>query len=386
MGDTKAKFTDTRTGFIDILMCRYEDEHLALWMKIVFCFIWIVSIPNGLIYGVDTDYIMALFSIILMLLLNIAVSRKNYRTWVDVAAFIIIAIPVFFVYYHACIGYFSVFFPLFFSSVAVFILGIRNSFFINIICSVIILICSRTYGKMSVRHIYGDNVTLRFPYIYVCIILISYCLMYAIQKYWVDKRRRKQILQIRIEEENKHLHAMSMRIMDTMTNALDAKISGEKEHCVRVAGYCRQIAQMKKLDEKMCEYAYSAGLLHEIGMVGIPDRLIRKDSLTDDEYTVYQTYVTKGYEILSTLQVEDTINVAQAVKYHRECFDGTGFVEGLKGNEIPVIARILSVADYADRHVMRGETPEKIISDIKYMEGTRFEPGISLYISKVLME
>lgn len=114
MGDTKAKFTDTRTGFIDILMCRYEDERLALWMKIVFCFIWIVSIPNGLIYGVDTDYIMALFSIILMLLLNIAVSRKNYRTWVDVAAFIIIAIPVFFVYYHACIGYFSVFFPLFF--------------------------------------------------------------------------------------------------------------------------------------------------------------------------------------------------------------------------------------------------------------------------------
>ena len=68
MGDTKAKFTDTRTGFIDILMCRYEDEHLALWMKIVFCFIWIISIPNGLIYGVDTDYIMALFSIILILL------------------------------------------------------------------------------------------------------------------------------------------------------------------------------------------------------------------------------------------------------------------------------------------------------------------------------
>ena len=137
------------------------------------------------------------------------------------------------------------------------------------------------------------NVTLRFPYIYVCIILISYCLMYAIQKYWVDKRRRKQILQIRIEEENKHLHAMYMRIMDTMTNALDAKISGEKEHCVRVACYCRQIAQMKKLDEKMCKYAYSAGLLHEIGMVGIPDRLIRKDRLTDDEYTVYQTYVKK---------------------------------------------------------------------------------------------
>ena len=51
-----------------------------------------------------------------------------------------------------------------------------------------------------------------------------------------------------------------------------------------------------------------------------------------------------------------------------------------------MLARILSVADYADRHVMRGETPEKIISDIKYMEGTRFEPGISLYISKVLME
>ena len=310
---------------------------------------------------------------------------KNVYRVCRIAAVILLVLAVPIIFMGANDG-FSLLWYLLLPVITLILLGIRNSFFINIICSVIILICSRTYGKMSVRHIYGDNVTLRFPYIYVCIILISYCLMYAIQKYWVDKRRRKQILQIRIEEENKHLHAMSMRIMDTMTNALDAKISGEKEHCVRVAGYCRQIAQMKKLDEKMCEYAYSAGLLHEIGMVGIPDRLIRKDSLTDDEYTVYQTYVTKGYEILSTLQVEDTINVAQAVKYHRECFDGTGFVEGLKGNEIPVLARILSVADYADRHVMRGETPEKIISDIKYMEGTRFEPGISLYISKVLME
>ncbi len=97
---------------------------------------------------------MALFSIILMLLLNIAVSRKNYRTWVDVAAFIIIAIPVFFCILPCVYRIFQRIFSTVFSSVAVFILGIRNSFFINIICSVIIYMFKRHMEDVSKTYIW----------------------------------------------------------------------------------------------------------------------------------------------------------------------------------------------------------------------------------------
>jgi HD-GYP domain-containing protein (c-di-GMP phosphodiesterase class II) len=92
--------------------------------------------------------------------------------------------------------------------------------------------------------------------------------------------------------------SMSMKVIDTMSKALAAKIPGEEEHCNNVAEYSRSIAQRMNLDKKSCDDAYKAGLLHEIGMIGIPDALINRVDLTDDEYEIFKTYVSKGIRLL----------------------------------------------------------------------------------------
>ena len=97
------------------------------------------------------------------------------------------------------------------------------------------------------------------------------------------------------------------------------------------------------LDETACTNAYYAGLLHEVGAVGLPDEIIQKSSLTEEQYEIYQTYVSRGYRIIRELQIAD--EVAEAVRYHRGNYDGSGYPSNLAGKEIPIGARILRVCD-----------------------------------------
>lgn len=170
------------------------------------------------------------------------------------------------------------------------------------------------------------------------------------------------------------LESMSMKVINTMSKALAAKIPGEEEHCNNVAEYSRSIAQRMNLDKKSCDDAYKAGLLHEIGMIGIPDALINKAGLTDDEYEIFKTYVSKGYQIINMLQTDESQRIAQAVRYHRENYDGSGFNEGISGDDIPLLARIVAIADYADRHIGRNEDISDIRDNIERMADTVFDP------------
>ncbi len=274
----------------EVIMCPYEDKSLAFWIKVVFGFIWAISIPNGIVYGAPDDYIISLIIMVTVLFINIMVSRFYYRTWIDAIVCIILSIPVFYVYYHASIGYFSVMFSMIFACGIVFVLGIRNSIVLNFVFLIMVIVCFRLNVAMSAKFIYGDNITLRFPYLFICFVLISYCLMYIIQRYWVEKRKRNQILEERVHDEKKKLESMSMKVIDIMSKALAAKIPREEEHCNNVAEYSRSIAQRMNLDKKSCDDAYKAGLLHEIGMIGIPDALINRVDLTDDEYEIFKTY------------------------------------------------------------------------------------------------
>ncbi len=365
-------------------MCPYEDMSLAFWIKIVFGFIWAISIPNGIMYGAPKDYIITLSIMVTILLINIIVSLFYYRTWIDAIVCVILSIPVFYVYYHASIGYFSVMFSLIFACGIVFMLGIRNSIVLNFLYLIMVIVCFRLNVTVSAKFIYGDTIALRFPYLFICFVLISYCLMYIIQRYWVDKRKRNQILEERVKSERKKLETMSMKVIETMSKALAAKIPGEEEHCNNVAEYSKRIAKKMNLDKETCNDAYKAGLLHEIGMIGIPDDLINKADLTDEEYELFKTYVSKGYQIINMLQTDESLRIAQAVKYHRENYDGSGFNEGISGDNIPLLARIIAIADYTDRHIGRNEDIQDIRDNIKKMSGTVFDPSCARIMIEIL--
>lgn len=373
-------------SYREILLCPYEDKMLALWVKLAFWLVWLINIPAGIIYGASFQYIAYVLSIVFAIGINIAISAKNYNIWIDFITLALVSIQVYGIFFSAYIKAFSVMYPVFFSCSVVFILGIKYSFFINFVCTSSIIYCCRINKNHMMIDMYGENVVLRLPYLFICMLLIIYCLMFIIQKNWIEKNRRKQVLESRISEENTRLENMSMKVMNTMVRALGAKIQGEEEHLRQVAEYAKQIAHYKGLDEKMCSNAYSAGLLHEIGMVGIPDALIEKEKLTEEEYAVFKTYVDKSYAIIIMLRSSSAESIAEAVHYHRESYDGNGYPDKLKGEDIPLLARILAVADYADRHLRRGEVRESVIEKINALSGVRFEPKDAQIMIDILRE
>lgn len=373
-------------SYREILLCPYEDKMLALWVKLAFWLVWLINIPAGIIYGASFQYIAYVLSIVFAIGINIAISAKNYNIWIDFITLALVSIPVYGIFFSAYIKAFSVMYPVFFSFSVVFILGIKYSFFINFVCTSSIIYCCRINKNHMMIDMYGENVVLRLPYLFICMLLIIYCLMFIIQKKWIEKNRRKQVLESRISEENTRLENVSMKVMSTMVRALGAKIQGEEEHLRQVAEYARQIAHYKGLEEKMCSNAYSAGLLHEIGMVGIPDALIEKEKLTEEEYAIFKTYVDKSYAIIIMLRSSSAESIAEAVHYHRESYDGNGYPDKLKGEDIPLLARILAVADYADRHLRRGEVRESVIEKINALSGVRFEPKDAQIMIDILRE
>lgn len=375
---------DKISVFMEVLMCPYEDQILASNMKVAFYLLCAANQLIGLFMSDGYDYIIDMTFLVFLLFFNIIISKKYKNLWVDVITFWIMFIPIYRIFCDGCTGEFTIILLIMYGCSAVFTLGIRDSFLINLANLAVIFIHFRFYLNSPVRKVYGENIALRFPYLYICIILIVYCLMYLIQCYWVQKKKYSHILKERVAIELKKMDEISMRVLNTMVCALDAKILGKEEHSKAVAGYARDIAEFMELDETQCEDVYIAGLLHEIGMIGIPDRLIKRKDLSESEFKIYQTYVMKSYQIIDTLQTEKMKNVAEIVLYHRENYDGTGYPGGFSGNDIPLLSRILMLADYVSRYIQSGCDVDTIIRDIKSLSGEKFDPDIAEIMIELL--
>jgi HD-GYP domain-containing protein (c-di-GMP phosphodiesterase class II) len=133
----------------------------------------------------------------------------------------------------------------------------------------------------------------------------------------------------------------------SLTAAIDAKDSYTFGHSERVARIAVELGSELKLDEEQLSDIYLAGLLHDIGKIGIPDAVLcKKEPLTPEEFEQIKQHVTIGYKILADLRPIRHLLVG--VLYHHERYDGAGYPEGLKGESIPLLARILAVADSYD--------------------------------------
>lgn len=345
-----------------------------MWMKNVLVLILLLNFCAGLFYPMEHKRtVLRMFLAMLVLLsANCVISRRKNVPWLDTVTFLLMLMPNLHLFSDGNMGYFSVFYILLFSVSVIFILGIRTSLVFNAISVIYMMIQVRGTRLEYFTQFYDKNLLLRFPYLYLCMIGIAYIIMFSIQRYWVEKEKNRQILEHRIHMEKQKLADMSMNIITAMYSALSAKIPEIDCHCEQTAAYSREIAKQMGLDEATCTNAYYAGLLHEVGAVGLPDEVIQKPSLTDEQYEIYQTYVSRGYKIIRELQIAD--EVAEAVLYHRENYDGSGYLEGRAGTQIPILSRILSVADYTDRHARGGESAEEISEKLEERKGTRFDP------------
>lgn len=162
-----------------------------------------------------------------------------------------------------------------------------------------------------------------------------------------------------------------------LAEAIDAKDKHTNGHSRRVAELSAKIAEKAGKDKEYCEEIYMIGLLHDVGKIGIPNTIINKNGkLTDEEYEIIKTHPVKGKEILSKISISPNLPIG--ANYHHERYDGKGYPEGLKGQEIPELARIIAVADtydaMASRRSYRNSLPmEKIRNELIKGMGTQFD-------------
>lgn len=134
---------------------------------------------------------------------------------------------------------------------------------------------------------------------------------------------------------------------EALANAIDAKDNYTHGHSARVAVISRMIAHEAGMTDEDCEQVYFAALLHDVGKIGVPDEVINKTgALTDEEFELIKIHPVLGYQILSSIKQSPYLSVG--ARYHHERYDGKGYPDGLKGNQIPQIARIIAVADAFD--------------------------------------
>lgn len=153
-------------------------------------------------------------------------------------------------------------------------------------------------------------------------------------------------------------------------------------HVMRVAEYARAIARAHGLSDKMCEAIYRASPLHDTGKIAVPDSVLKKPGpLNTAEWKIMKSHSEIGYRILKRGKSEVFQLAAEIALHHHERWDGTGYPHGLRGEEIPLPARITSVADVfdslmSDRFYKSGWGFDETVDHIKANSGTMFDPFV----------
>lgn len=178
--------------------------------------------------------------------------------------------------------------------------------------------------------------------------------------------------------------------MKTFVNFIDAKDEYTRGHSTRVAEYSRIIAQRLGYDKQFQQDMYYMGLMHDIGKLTIPDNILNKTGhLTDEEWAIIQMHTENGVKLLQNFTIIPEIK--DAVLYHHERYDGKGYLAHLKGDEIPLCARIICVADSYDamsttRCYRLKYSRERIIQEFERCAGKQFDPIIAQIMIDILKE
>ena len=226
--------------------------------------------------------------------------------------------------------------------------------------------------------------------VYLCIgfvvLLITTITQTLIEEFERTKQRAKQEmfqseLEKKVAEQTVELNELFIQTVTALSEAVDAKDRYTSGHSKRVAEYSRMIAARMGKSKEEQEEIFRAGLLHDVGKIRVPVDIINKaGKLTDEEYNTIKLHPVTGYHILRG--ISGNSDIAIAAKYHHERYDGKGYPNGLIGNVIPEVARILGVADSYDamtsNRSYRKALPQDVVrEEIVKGKGTQFDPDIA---------
>lgn len=187
-------------------------------------------------------------------------------------------------------------------------------------------------------------------------------------------------LQLRLDEKTREVELLTIESIATVANTIDAKDDYTRGHSFRVAAYSEALAGRLGWSEEDMKNIHYVALLHDIGKIGVPDSVLNKPfKLTDVEFEMIKNHTIMGAEILNDVRMIPNLSIG--AKYHHERYDGKGYPEGLKGEEIPLVARIIGIVDSYDamtsNRVYRKRLQDEIVRDeLIKGKGTQFDPNL----------
>lgn len=173
---------------------------------------------------------------------------------------------------------------------------------------------------------------------------------------------------------------VSLSVIESLSKALDAKDSYTSGHVSRVEEYCVKLAESLDFSAKETENVRLASRLHDIGKIGISDDILNKDGkLTENEYEKIMKHPHVGADIIG--EISFLKEVSKIIRHHHERYDGSGYPEGLRGDEVPIESYMLSIADSYDamtsnRPYRDALSKDEAIEEIKENSGTQFHPKV----------
>lgn len=239
-----------------------------------------------------------------------------------------------------------------------------------------------TYGFTKEKALY-DNKWFRYYMIGVAAVFIGW-LTWFITRNQIEHTLELQEAKLARQktELNMALHQVEMgnQTIVAIAKTVDAKDERTSEHSRRVSEYSMMIAKRYGFTDEECENLRKAALLHDIGKIAIPDSVLNKPArLTDEEYATMKTHVTRGAAILKDFTMID--HVVEGAKFHHERYDGRGYPDGLKGEDIPLYGRIIAIADAfdamtANRVYRQKQDFDYVLSELHKGRGTQFDPEL----------
>lgn len=197
-------------------------------------------------------------------------------------------------------------------------------------------------------------------------------------------------LQGRLRAQTAALENVILQTITTIANTLDAKDKYTKGHSTRVADYATAIASRRNWPKEECEDLHRVALLHDVGKIGVPDAVLKKESaLTDEEFDIIKTHTEIGANILK--DINTVRHVSLGARFHHEWYNGRGYPQGLKGEEIPEVARIIAIADAydamtSDRCYRPNLGAHEACNRLKLGSGVQFDPTLVDVFVQILEE
>ncbi len=192
----------------------------------------------------------------------------------------------------------------------------------------------------------------------------------------VIQSKAEKLRAVEVEKVKNYQNMISLVI-----DLIDKRDSYTAGHSHRVAEYCEMIAKEIYQDDSIIQKVKEAAIMHDIGKIAIPDSILLKPGkLNESEYQLIQYHLTASYELLSKVDLYHEL--AEIIRYHHERFDGTGYPEGLAGDEIPPLAHIMIIADAfdamtTDRIYKPRKSVQEALQEIERLKGIQFDPEIA---------